>query len=76
MHKQAIKIGTRIQEEFAKIVDLSQKPFRIILNDDKQALCNRLITATGSKPKKISGLLYFGIFHREIHRNFLINRIF
>lgn len=46
--------GATIISETATTIDLSQQPFRITTNEGSEFLCNALILAMGSSPRRLS----------------------
>ncbi|MCC5832731.1 MAG: FAD-dependent oxidoreductase [Chlamydiales bacterium] len=55
MLNQAAKSGARFIYGLATSVDLSKRPFRIIVDHERQIFCETLIIATGEAPLKIEG---------------------
>lgn len=55
MRSQAEEFGARFMYGLATSVDLSKRPFRIIVDQERLIFCETLIIATGQIPLKIEG---------------------
>ena len=50
-HKQAERMGADLRDGFISKVDFSQRPYRVIVNEEKTLLADSVIISTGAAPK-------------------------
>lgn len=50
-HKQAERMGADLRDGFISKVDFSQRPYRVIANEEKTLLADSIIISTGAAPK-------------------------
>jgi len=64
MRQQAVNLGADVRPGFVSAVDLSQRPFRVTVDDQETILAETLIIATGATAK------YLGLPSEEKFRGF------
>lgn len=71
MKDQALKFGARFVTGIVEKVDLSVRPFRLMLKNGKEVLCQTLIVATGANAKKLD--LEYDIKKYDSHVRYYYN---
>ena len=64
MREQAVRLGADVRSGYVTAVDLSQRPFRVTVDDSETVLAETLIIATGATAK------YLGLPSEEKFRGF------